>query len=115
MLLLALANAAYVVTAYVVTTVTARLLGPGEFGAFGVVMAWITVLTALLVKGLSTVIAREMAGTGTDRVTAWRAGRSLGVQLSVSLAIVGAVGAPLFARAFGAAEVIPMEDHHGII
>ncbi len=102
MLLLALANAAYVVTAYVVTTVTARVLGPGDFGAFGVVMAWITVLTALLVKGLSTTVSREMARGTVDAPTAWRAGRSLGIRLSVGLAIVGAVGSPLFATAFGA-------------
>lgn len=102
MLLLALANAAYVVTAYVVTTVTARVLGPGDFGAFGVVMAWITVLTALLVKGLSTTISREMARGTVDQATAWRAGRSLGVRLSVGLAVLGVAGSPLFAAAFGA-------------
>jgi O-antigen/teichoic acid export membrane protein len=102
MLLLALANAAYVVTAYVVTTVTARVLGPGDFGAFGVVMAWITVLTALLVKGLSTTVSREMARGTVDQPTAWRAGRSLGIRLSVALAVVGAVGSPIFASAFGA-------------
>ncbi len=105
MLLLALANAAYVVTAYVVTTVTARVLGPGDFGAFGVVMAWITVLTALLVKGLSTTVSREMARGSVDQATAWRAGRSLGIRLSVGLAVLGAVGSPLFASAFGAASL----------
>ncbi len=102
MLLLALANVAYVVTAYVVTTVTARVLGPGDFGAFGVVMAWITVLTALLVKGLSTTVSREMARGTVDQATAWRAGRSLGIRLSLGLAVLGVVGSPLFASAFGA-------------
>lgn len=109
MLLLALANAGYVVTAYVVTTATARLLGPGDFGTFGVVMAWVTVLTALLVKGLSTNVTREMAAGRVDHATAWRAGRSLGIRLSVGLAIGGAAISPLAAGAFGvrdAAELL---------
>jgi O-antigen/teichoic acid export membrane protein len=101
MLLLALANAAYVVTAYVVTTVTARVLGPGDFGDFGVVMAWITVLTALLVKGVSTVTNREMAAGVVDEATAWRAGRGLGLRLAVGLALIGAASSSLVANAVG--------------
>ncbi|MCW2926436.1 MAG: hypothetical protein JWM86_404 [Thermoleophilia bacterium] len=101
MLLLAIANALYVVTAYVVTTATARMLEPIEFGVFGVVMAWITVLTALLVKGVSTVTAREMAAGDVDAATAWRAGRTLGLQLAVLLTIVGAALSPLVAELLG--------------
>jgi PST family polysaccharide transporter len=98
---LALANAAYVATAYVVTTATARVLGPEEFGSFGVVMAWITILTALLVKGLSTSITREMAAGAVDPATAWRAGRSLGIRMSIALAVIGALLSPLAASLFG--------------
>ncbi|MCW2924929.1 MAG: hypothetical protein JWM98_2333 [Thermoleophilia bacterium] len=101
MVLLALANAVYIVTAYGVTTVTARLLEPVEFGDFGVVMAWITLLTALLVKGMATSISREMAIGQVDEATAWRAGVGLGVRMSVALAVVGAALSPLAARAFG--------------
>jgi O-antigen/teichoic acid export membrane protein len=101
MLLLVVANAAYVVTAYVVTTVTARVLGPGDFGDFGVVMAWVTVLTALLVKGVSTVTNREMAAGRVDEATAWRAGRGLGLRLAVGLALIGAAGSSLVANAIG--------------
>jgi O-antigen/teichoic acid export membrane protein len=100
MLLLAMANAAYIVTAYAVTTITARLLDPADFGSFGVVMAWITVLTALLVKGLATVTAREMA-TG-DAPTAWHAGLALGMRLSLALAIVGVAVSPFASDLFGA-------------
>lgn len=103
MLLLASANAAYIVTAYAVTTITARLLDPVDFGSFGVVMAWITVLTALLVKGLSTVTAREMASG--DAGTAWHAGRRLGIQQSVLLALLGVAAAPLVARLLDAPEL----------
>ncbi len=104
MLLLAIANAAYVVTAYAVTTITARLLEPVDFGTFGVVMAWITILTALLVKGLATSTAREMAAGVVAPVTAWRAGRSLGIRLATALAIVGLAASPLAATAFGSSE-----------
>lgn len=104
MVLLALANATYIVTAYVVTTITARLLDPTDFGSFGLLMAWMTVLTALLVKGLSVVIAREMASG--DAATSWQAGRSLGVRLSVALAAGGALLSPVVARAFGAPDLV---------
>jgi PST family polysaccharide transporter len=101
MLLLALANAAYVVTAYVTTTITARVLAPEDFGTFGVVMAWITLLTALLVKGVSTSTTREMAAGRVDAATAWSAGRSLGLRLAVALAVVGVVFSSLAADLFG--------------
>lgn len=105
MLQLALANAAYIVTAYVVTTVTARLLGPPEFGSFGVVMAWITVLTALLVKGLATTIAREMAAGTVDAATAWRAGTGVGIRLALALAVLGIAASPAAARLLGSREL----------
>lgn len=109
MLLLALANGAYIVTAYVVTMVTARILSPAEFGSFGVVMAWITVLTALLVKGLGTTIAREMAAGRVDRATAWHAGRRVGSRLALALALVGVLASPFAARLFGSSELsIPL-------
>lgn len=98
---LAASNAVYVVAAYLTTTLIARELDPSEFAGFGVVMAWITVLTALLVKGLATSCAREMASGEDDEdsgATAWRAGLSLGIWLSLGLAIVGAACAPLIAR-----------------
>ncbi|MCB0879247.1 MAG: oligosaccharide flippase family protein [Thermoleophilia bacterium] len=100
MLQLALANAAYVLTAYVVTTITARVLEPADFGTFGVVMAWITILTALLVKGLATSTAREMAAGRVEPVTAWRAGRSLGIRLAIGLAVIGIAASPLAAVLF---------------
>lgn len=101
MLLLALANAAYVVTAYVTTTITARVLAPEDFGTFGVVMAWITLLTALLVKGVSTSTTREMAAGRVDEATAWGAGCILGLRLAVALAVVGVACSPLVAGLFG--------------
>lgn len=87
---LAAANACYVLTAYVTTTGTARILEPREFAVFGVVMAWITVLTALLVKGLSTSIGREMAAGTVDPATAWHAGRVLGMRAAAAIAAIGA-------------------------
>jgi O-antigen/teichoic acid export membrane protein len=101
MLLLALANGAYILTAYAVTTVTARLLDPADFGSFGVVMAWITIVTALLVKGLATSTAREMAAGEVAPSTAWHAGRSLGVRLSVGIAALAIAASPVAARVFG--------------
>lgn len=105
MLQLALANAAYVVTAYAVTTLTARILEPADFGSFGVVMAWITVLTALLVKGLATTTAREMAAAARSPADAWHAGRALGIRMSMTLATIGVLVAPLVARLFGATDL----------
>jgi len=105
MLLLVLANAVYVITAYATTTATARVLDPDDFGGFGVVMGWISLITALLVKGLSTSIAREMSAGEVDSATAWRAGARLGLRLSVGLAVVGAAMSPLAANAFGSGEL----------
>ena len=102
MVLLAAANAAYIVTAYVVTMVTARLLDPAEFGAFGVLMGWITLLTALLVKGLATSVTREMAsGDSAQQARAWRAGAGVGARLSAGLAVVGVAAAPLLVLLLG--------------
>jgi O-antigen/teichoic acid export membrane protein len=105
MLQLALANGAYVVTAYAVTTLTARILEPADFGSFGVVMAWITVLTALLVKGLATTTAREMAAHADAPADAWQAGRVLGIRMSFTLALAGVLVSPLAARLFGATDL----------
>jgi O-antigen/teichoic acid export membrane protein len=104
MLLLAMANAAYVVTAYATTTITARVLRPEDFGTFGVVMAWITLLTALLVKGVSTSTTREMAAGRVDAATAWSAGRSLGIRLAVALAVVGVAFSSVAADLFGSSD-----------
>lgn len=104
MLLLALANAAYVVTAYATTTITARLLQPADFGAFGVVMAWITILTALLVKGVATSTAREMSSGRVDDATAWRAGRGVGTRLAIALGVVGVAASPVVAPLLGSGE-----------
>lgn len=104
MLLLALANAAYVVTAYATTTITARLLEPADFGAFGVVMAWVTILTTLLVKGVSTSTAREMSSGRVDEATAWRAGRGVGLRLAIALGLLGVAASPLVAPLLGSRE-----------
>ena len=106
MLLLALANGGYVVATYVTTTVTARVLDPSGFATFGVIMAWVSVLTALLVKGLATSIAREMAAGDVDEATAWRAGRSLGIRVSVGLAVVGVAVSPLVGRWLGSDDLV---------
>jgi O-antigen/teichoic acid export membrane protein len=102
---LAAANAAYVLAAYLTTTLVARTLGPERFSGFGVVMAWITVLTALLVKGLATSVAREMAASEGSPSAAWRAGASLGAWLSAGLAATGAAISPFVAHMLHAPEL----------
>lgn len=102
---IAAANAAYVLAAYATTTVVARILGPEHFSGFGVVMAWITVLTALLVKGLTTSIAREMALLHESPQTAWRVGAKLGIQLSCWLTAAGILIAPLAAWLLKASDL----------
>lgn len=104
-LLLALANGLYVVLGYGSTTLLARMLSPADFGGYGVVLSWITVLTALLVKGIATSTAREMASTATDMATAWRAGAQLGIRLAIGLAVLGAALSPLAAQWFGSSDL----------
>ncbi|MCW2949681.1 MAG: hypothetical protein JWN41_694 [Thermoleophilia bacterium] len=105
MLLLALANGLYVVLGYGSTTILARMLEPADFGGYGVVLSWITILTALLVKGIATSTAREMAGSAVDTATAWRAGAGLGVRLAVGLTLLGAVASPAASNWFGSADL----------
>ena len=104
---LAASNAVYVLAAYVTTTGLARVLEPSAFGGFGVVMSWITVLTALLVKGLATSVARQMADASDagDVATIWRAGRSLAIGSSTLLACIGVALAPVVARVVDAPDL----------
>ena len=104
-LLLALANGLYVVLGYGSTAALAHMLRPAEFGGYGVVLSWITILTALLVKGIATSTAREMASSHVDAPTAWRAGAGLGMRLAIALAIVGAAISPLASRWFGSGDL----------
>lgn len=103
-LLLASANGVYVLAGYLSTTLLARLLDPAAFGSFGLVMGWITLLTALLVKGLGTSIAREVAAGVVEPATAWRAGAGAGLRLGVALAVVGVAVSPAVARLFDSPE-----------
>ncbi|MCW2955244.1 MAG: hypothetical protein JWO69_113 [Thermoleophilia bacterium] len=105
-LLLAASNAAYVVLGYAVTTLLARVLDPADFGGFGVVMSWVTILTALLVKGVTTATAREMAVHGEAPANAWRAGFGLGLRLALALTVLGAAASPLVADWFGSEELV---------
>ncbi|MBC7460021.1 MAG: oligosaccharide flippase family protein [Thermoleophilia bacterium] len=104
-LLLALANGLYVVLGYGSTTILARMLSPSDFGGYGVVLSWITILTALLVKGIATSTARAMAGSDVDTATAWRAGAGLGVRLAIGLAVLGVAVSPFASRWFGAGDL----------
>ncbi|MCZ4495825.1 MAG: Membrane protein involved in the export of O-antigen and teichoic acid [Thermoleophilia bacterium] len=104
-LLLAGSNAVYVVLGYAMTTVLARVLEPADFGGFGVVMAWITILTALLVKGITTATAREMASQ-EQPANAWRAGFGLGLRFALGLTVVGIAISELAAGWFGSDELV---------
>ncbi|MCW2973727.1 MAG: rane protein involved in the export of O-antigen and teichoic acid [Thermoleophilia bacterium] len=104
-LLLALANGLYVVLGYGSTTILARMLDPDDFGGYGVVLSWITILTALLVKGIATSTAREMAGSDVDTATAWRAGAGLGMRLAIGLAVLGVAASPFASRWFGSGDL----------
>ena len=48
MLLLAFANAVYIASAYAITMVVARMLEPSDFGVYGIITGWVSILTALL-------------------------------------------------------------------
>lgn len=105
--MLSLANALYISSAYVITMVVARELAPSSFAVYGIITGWASLLTALLVRGLTACISREMAESSQrsiDHASAWRAGAQLGVKVSMVFFLGGLIVAPVVAHLTGVSD-----------
>ena len=61
MVVLTLANALYIATAYVITVWLAHHLGPRDFGSYGVVTAIATLVSIAVTRGVPVAATREIA------------------------------------------------------
>lgn len=95
------ASVLFVVSGYAVNVWLGRMLGPVDFGRFGVVLALITILNVLQNASVPQAVARYTASHPQSAATLLR--RGLVLQLGVGVVLAGALGvaAPLMASALG--------------
>ena len=95
------ASALFVVSGYAVNVWLGRMLGPVDFGRFGVVLALITILNVLQNSSVPQAVARYTASHPRGAATLLR--RGLLLQLGTGVVLAGALGAsaPLIASALG--------------
>ena len=95
------AAALFVVSGYAVNVWLGRMLGPVDFGRFGVVLALITIINVLQNASVPQAVARYTASHPEGAAALLRRGLQLQVGIGVVLAFALGAAAPLIASALG--------------
>lgn len=97
---LSIARFVFLAGGLVISTVLARVLGPAQFGQYGVVMSVLTWLELILGVGLTGGVVKLLASHATDPRPIEQTARALFVACSLVLFAAGWTMAPALAHAF---------------
>ena len=95
------ASALFVVSGYAVNVWLGRLLGPADYGRFGVVLALITIINVLQNASVPQAVARYTASHPHGAAALLRRGLSIQVGIGVALALGLAAASSAIAAALG--------------
>ena len=95
------ASALFVVSGYAVNVWLGRLLGPADYGRFGVVLALITIINVFQNASVPQAVARYTASHPHGAASLLRRGLLLQLGIGVALAVALAAAASLIAAALG--------------
>lgn len=107
-ILVTAASAVFVLSGYVVNVWLGRLLGPADYGRFGVVISLLTLLNVVQNSAIPQAVARAAAQAPENAGAALRSGMELQVGLGLGMAAMLALGAPLIASVFGDPLLAPL-------
>jgi O-antigen/teichoic acid export membrane protein len=93
---LSAAQGLFVIAGYILNVVLARFLGPGPYGAYGVVISLLTIINLMQTQGVPQALSRAIAG-GTDEAGAWRAALRVQAVASTGGLVLLAASAPILA------------------
>ncbi len=93
---LSAAQGLFVVAGYILNVVLARFLGPGPYGAYGVVISLLTIVNLMQTQGVPQALSRSIAG-GSDEVGAWHAALRVQAVASTGGLVLLALSAPILA------------------
>ena len=104
-ILVTAASAVFVVSGYVVNVWLGRLLGPADYGRFGIVIGMVTMLNVIQNTSVPHAVARTVAHAPELAESAFRRGAAL--QLAVSVVFAGGLvlAAPLISEVLGDARL----------
>ncbi len=93
---LSAAQGLFVVAGYILNVVLARFLGPGPYGAYGVVISLLTIVNLMQTQGVPQALSRSIAG-GSNEAGAWRAALHVQAVASTGGLVLLIVSAPVLA------------------
>jgi O-antigen/teichoic acid export membrane protein len=107
-ILVTAASAVFVLSGYVVNVWLGRLLGPADYGRFGIVIGMVTILNVIQNTSVPHAVARTVAHSPEHAESALRRGAEL--QLMVSIVLAGGVvlAAPIISTVLGDSELTDM-------
>ena len=100
----AIDNVAQYAVSFVVSIVLARLLSPEDYGLLGIIAIFTAVCTALINGGFGSALIRKKDATNDDYNTAF----IVNIGMSILLYVLIFFCAPLIARFFQRAELVPL-------
>ncbi len=93
---LSAAQLLFVLAGYILNVVLARFLGPGSYGAYGVVISLLTIVNLMQTQGVPQALSRSIAG-GSNEAGAWRAALHVQAVASTGGLLLLALSAPVLA------------------
>lgn len=99
------ASALFVASGYAVNVWLGRLLGPEDYGRFGVVLAFLTIINVFQNASVPQAVARYTASHPEGAAGLLRRGLVLQLWMSVALAVALGASAPVIAAALGDAAL----------
>ena len=103
---LSAAQGLFVIAGYILNVVLARFLGPGPYGAYGVVISLLTIVNLMQTQGVPQALSRSIAG-GSDEVGAWRAALRVQAVASTGGIVLLALSAPVLASVLDDDRLLP--------
>ena len=113
-ILVTAASVVFVVSGYVVNVWLGRLLGPADYGRFGIVIGVITILNVIQNTSVPQAVARTVAHAPQAAGSALRRGAELQVSISILMAGGVVLAAPLIGHVLGDAALTDVVRLAGI-
>jgi O-antigen/teichoic acid export membrane protein len=104
-ILVTAASGVFVLSGYIVNVWLGRLLGPADYGRFGIVIGVVTILNVIQNTSVPQAVARTVAHTPQAAATALRRGAELQLIISVLMAAAVVLAAPLIGHVLGDAAL----------
>lgn len=101
------AQAVVLVLGYVTHLIIGRLLGPGPYGVYGVVLSIQTIFGLFLTLGVPVAVSKYVAQDDTSAQSILRHGLKLQILIGIGLGLLVLVLSPVLARILGDASLAP--------